>query len=414
MKVLRRSRRLARLAGCTALALGMAGTAGAVSAPSQDAQARVTATLIQSHVVASWGLNTEGELGDGSTTTRGQYGDVRAGNDVVQVAAGMVHALAVRSDGTVWAWGSNGHGELGDGTQTDRSEPVQVAGLTGITRVTAGAFFSLALRSDGTVWAWGANQNGQLGRKTVTDHEVTPARVAVLNHVTKIAAGHDFALALRSDGIVFAWGRGQLGQLGNGTTADSPVPVKIAGLSRVTGIAAGWEASLATENDGISALTSVWAWGGNEYGELGDGTTAGHATPERVTGIPAYVAGASAGAGFAAVLGTDGSVWDWGANGLGQLGVAPESSIVTRPVNAFAAGGGITQLSAGHAHMLALKSDGTVLAWGFNQSGQLGHGPFGQASAGPAPVTGLAGATQVSAGWQSSYAVHTVPFLLGS
>jgi alpha-tubulin suppressor-like RCC1 family protein len=187
----------------------------------------------------------------------------------------------------------------------------------------------------------------------------------VLNRVTKIAAGHDFALALRSDGIVFAWGHGQLGQLGNGTTADSPVPVKIAGLSRVTG-------------------------------------------------IPAYVAGASAGAGFAAVLGTDGSVWDWGANGLGQLGVAPESSIVTRPVNAFAAGSGITQLSAGHAHMLALESDGTVLAWGFNQSGQLGHGPFGQTSAGPAPVTGLAGATQVSAGWQSSYAVHTVPFLLGS
>jgi alpha-tubulin suppressor-like RCC1 family protein len=118
-----------------------------------------------------------------------------------------------------------------------------------------GAFFSLALRSNGTVWAWGANQNGQLGRKTVTDHEVTPARVAVLNHVTKIAAGNDFALALRSDGIVFAWGHGQSGQLGNGGTADSPVPVKIAGLSRVTGIAAGWDASLATENNGISAIT---------------------------------------------------------------------------------------------------------------------------------------------------------------
>ena len=410
MKVLRRSRRLARLAGCTALALGVAGTAGAVSAP---AQARAAATLIQSHVVASWGLNTEGELGDGTTTSRGQYGDVRAGNDVVRVAAGMVHALAVRSDGTVWAWGSNGHGELGDGTQTDRSTPVQVAGLTGITQVAAGAFFSLALRSDGTVWAWGANQNGQLGRTTVTDHEVTPARVAVLNGVTKIAAGHDFALALRSDGIVFAWGHGQSGQLGNGGTADSPVPVKIAGLSRVTGIAAGWDASLATENNGISAITSVWAWGGNQYGQLGDGTLAGHATPERVTGIPAYIAGVSAGAGIAAVLGTDGSVWDWGANDFGQLGVAPESRIVTRPVNAFAVGSGIIQLSAGGAHMLALKSDGTVLAWGYNVSGQLGRGIVAVAG-GPTPVTGLASATQVSAGWQSSYAVHTVPYLLGS
>ena len=405
-----RSRRLARLAGCTALALGMAGTAGAVSAP---AQARASGTLIQSHVVASWGLNTQGELGDGTTTTRWQYGDVRAGNDVVQVTAGLVHALAVRSDGTVWAWGSNGHGELGDGSTTDRSTPVQVAGLTGITQVAAGAFFSLALRSDGTVWAWGDNHNGQLGRKTVTDHEVTPARVAVLNRVTKIAAGHDFGLALRSDGIVFAWGHGQLGQLGNGGTADSPVPVKIAGLSRVTGISAGGEASLATENDGVSAVTSVWAWGGNDYGELGDGTLAGHATPERVTGLPVYIAGVSAGGGSAAVLGTDGSVWDWGANWAGQLGVAPESSTVTRPVNAIAAGSGITQLAAGGTHMLALKSDGTVLAWGYNANGQLGHGPVATIG-GLATVTGLASVTQVSAGFQSSYAVHTVPYLLGS
>ncbi len=359
-------------------------------------------------------LNTEGELGDGTTATRWQYGDVRAGNDVVQVAAGMAYALALRSGGTVWAWGSNGHGELGDGTQAERHTPVQVTGLTGITQVAAGAFFSLALRSDGTVWAWGANQNGQLGRKTVTDHEVTSARVAVLNHVTKIAAGNDFALALRSDGIVFAWGHGQRGQLGNGGTADSSRPVKIAGLSGVTGISAGAEASLATENDSLSALTSVWTWGGNDYGELGDGTLADHRTPERVTGIPASIAGVSAGTAFAAVLGTDGSAWDWGANGIGQLGVAPENSTVTRPVNAFAAGSGITQLSAGGTHVLALKSDGTVLAWGFNQAGQLGHGPIGKTSAGPAPITGLANAAQVSAGWQSSYAIHTVPYLLGS
>jgi alpha-tubulin suppressor-like RCC1 family protein len=353
LKVLRRSRRLARLAACTALALGLAGTAGAASA-----QARVTATLIQYHAVASWGANGNAELGDGTAISRWQYGEVRTSNDLTQVAAGLVHALAVRSDGTVWAWGSNGRGQLGDGSTTERSEPVQVA---------------------------------------------------VLNHVIKIAAGLDFALALRSDGIVFAWGHGQRGQLGNGGTADSPVPVKIAGLSRVTGIAAGWDASLATENNGISAVTSVWAWGGNEDGQLGDGTLADRATPGRVTGLPASVAGVSAGDGFAADLGADGSVWDWGANGIGELGVAPHTPVVTRPVNAIAAGSGITQLAAGVSHMLALKADGTVLSWGWNQSGQLGRDPAGQASAGPGPVTGLAGATQVSAGWQSSYAVHPVP-----
>jgi len=271
-----RSRRLAGLAGGTALTLTLAGIAVAVSAP---AQARVTRTLIQSHVVASWGLNAEGELGDGTTMSRWQFGDVRAGNDVVQVAAGVDHAMAVRSDGTVWAWEFNGHGELGDRTTT---------------------------------------------RKAVTDHEAAPTRVAVLNGVIKISAGFDFALALRSDGIVFAWGHGQRGQLGNGGTADSAVPAKIAGLSRVTG-------------------------------------------------LPAYVAGISAGTGFAAVLGADGSVWDWGANAIGELGMAPDSLTVTRPVNAMAGGSGITQLSAGGTHMLALKSDGTVLAWGYNAYGQLGR-----------------------------------------
>ena len=359
MKVLRRSRRLARVGGCAALALGVAGAAGAVSAP---AQARVTAILIQSHVVAGWGDNAEGQLGDGITTSRSLSGDIRVGNDVVQVAAGRGHGLAVRSDGTVWAWGFNGAGELGDGTTTSRSTPVQVPGLTGITQVAAHSYFSLALRSDGTVWAWGDDRAGQLGRGTTSNHAVTPAKVTGLAGVTKISAGDGFGLALLSDGTVRAWGDNRRGQLGNGTTASSPVPVKVAGLSQVTGISAGCDASIATRTSGISALTSVWTWGGNDFGQLGDGTLASRSTPERVTGLPVYIAGISAGGGFAArlggdgssatggfatVLGTDGTVWAWGDDGAGQLGNAPSSTPVTRPVNTIGTGSGITQLSAG-------------------------------------------------------------------
>jgi alpha-tubulin suppressor-like RCC1 family protein len=407
MKVLRRSR---RLAGCTALALTLAGAGAAV-----PAQARVTVTPSVSHVVASWGDNSWGELGDGTTAPlRTLYGDISAGSDVIQVAAGRTHNLAVRSDGTVTAWGLNGHGALGDGTTTDRSTPVQVRGLTGvITQVAAGEQFSLALRSDGTVWAWGRNDHGQLGRGTTSSGELVPARVAVLNRVTKISAGRDFALALRSDGIVFAWGANRFGQIGNGTTSFSPVsvPVKIAGLSQVTGISAGWNSSLATENSGIAAVTSVWAWGNNDDGQLGDGTTAGHSTPERVTGVPVSIAGISAGGQFAAVLGTDGSVWGWGTNGLGQLNFAPTVP-VTRPVSVIAAGSRITQISAGGGHMLALRSDGTVLGWGLNVRGQLGNGIQTQVS-GPVQVTNLGGATQVAAGTLASYAVHTVLVLAG-
>jgi alpha-tubulin suppressor-like RCC1 family protein len=411
MKMLRRSRWLARLAGCTALATGAAGMASALS---QDAQAQVTGMVFHSDVAASWGLNLEGELGDGTTADRSRYGDIKVGNNVVQVAAGYFHALAVRSDGTVWAWGDNADGQLGDGTRTNRGTPAQVTGLTGVfTQVAAGPAYSLALRSDGTVWAWGDNQFGQLGNGTTGPDAVTPGRVAVLNGVTRISAGYGFALALRSDGIVFAWGLNDVGELGNSTMPSSPKPVKIAGLSQVTGIAAGENAAVATESSGISAATSVWTWGANEWGQLGDGTTVGHATPGRVTGIPASVAGVAAGTEYTAILGADGSVWGMGYNGLGQLNIPLQFTPVTRPVNGIAAGSGITQISAGDTHVLALKSNGTVLAWGSDISGELGNGTVTH-DAGPVQVTGLTDATQIAAGYQSSYAVHTVPYLLGS
>ena len=397
MKVLR-TRRLAGLAGCAALVLGVAAAAGAVPA---QAQARGTATLAPPPDVASWGAG--GLLGDGTTTSRPRYVDIGAGNNVVGVAAGYTpkfgHGLEVRSDGTVWAWGDNRVGQLGDGTTTGRLAPVQVTGLTGVTQVAGGCTHSLALRSDGTVWAWGDNRFGTLGRGTITDHEVTPAPVSGLAGVTKIAAGCGFSLALRSDGTVWAWGYNSVGQLGNGGTASSAVPVKITALSQVTGISAGWDSSAAVVVGGAS----VWAWGGNDNGQLGDGTLAGRTTPVRVTQIGTVhiagvaVGGAFEGGEFAAVLGTDGSVWAWGNDTLGQLGNAPASSPVTRPVNTIGAGSGITQISAGLVNMVALRSDGTVLDWGNNSQGELGNGTT-TSVAGPVRVTGLTGATQVAAG----------------
>jgi alpha-tubulin suppressor-like RCC1 family protein len=405
MKVLR-TRRLAGLAGCAALVLGVAAAAGAVPA---QAQARGTATLAPPPDVASWGAG--GLLGDGTTTSRSRYVDIGAGNNVVGVAAGYTprfgHGLEVRSDGTVWTWGDNRFGQLGDGTTTSRLAPVQVTGLTGVTQVAGGCVHSLALRSDGTVWAWGDNSVGELGRGTVTGVEATAAPVNGLAGVTKISAGCGFSLALRSDGTVWAWGYDNVGQLGDGSTVNSQVPVKITGLSQVTAIAAGWDSSVAILANGAS----VWAWGGNDDGQLGDGTLAGHSTPVRVTQIgTVHIAGVAAGGAveggeFGAVLGTDGSVWAWGNDTLGQLGNAPASTPVTRPVNTIGAGSGITQISAGLVNMVALKSDGTVLAWGSNQFGQLGNGTTASVT-GPVRVTGLTGATQVAAGAEAGFAVH--------
>ena len=415
MNVLHRSRRLAWLAGCVALASGLAATAVA-AAPAADAQARVKDPGINRTEAVSWGSNNIGELGDGTFTSRSLYGAVSGlGSGIVQIAAGSSFGLALRSDGTVWAWGSNGAGQLGDGTTTtSQTTPVEVTGLSGVVAVAAGIDQSLALRSDGTVWAWGGDRYGQLGDGANNAAQPTPVQVTGLTGVTKIAAGGLFSLALRSDGTVWAWGYNAVGELGNGTTADSNVPVQVTGLARITAIAAGeGDSAMAIRTYPIrkTGVTSVWTWGSNDAGELGDGTLSSHLVPEQVTGIGARgIAGIAVGNGFELALGADGSVWAWGADGYGQLGIGPQFTRFTRPVQAIAAGSGIIQLAAGVNHVLALRSNGTVLAWGKNSYGELGLGNTDPAG-GPVQVSGLGGASQVTAGWEFTLALHVPPFV---
>jgi hypothetical protein len=191
---------------------------------------------------------------------------------------------------------------------------------------------------------------------------------------------------------------------GRGHLSDRPFPVRVAGLSQVTAIAASSRTSYAIST--FTGPASVWAWGDNTYGQLGDGTSGDiDSLPEHVTGIFAPVAAIAAGGGFAEILGTDGSVWGWGSNYDGELGTVPATKPVVRPEETIGPGSGITRLSAGGGHVLALKSDGTVLAWGTNYDGQLGDGSTG-GSKPPQPVPGLAGVTQVAAGGAFSLAVY--------
>src|SRR5439155_1177362 len=210
--------------------------------------------------------------------------------------------------------------------------------------------------------------------------------------VVQVAAGwapsFGHGLEARSDGTVWAWGANSFGELGDGTTITRLSPVQVTGLTGVTQVAAGCIHSLALRSDG-----TVWAWGDNNAGQLGDGTLVTRTTPVRVTQLgTTHIAGAAAGGGgrigaFTAILGTDGSVWAWGADNTGQLGNAPAATPATRPVNTIRAGSGITQIAAGANHMVALKADGTVLAWGDNSAGELGTATTTPVT-GPVQVTG--------------------------
>ncbi|TLZ71770.1 MAG: RCC1 repeat-containing protein, partial [Methanobacteriota archaeon] len=227
----------------------------------------------------------------------------------------------------------------------------------------------------GTVLAWGDNVDGQLGNGTFTTSN-TPVEVSGLTGVTAIAAGGAFnhhSLALKSDGTVWAWGANSAGQLGNGSFTGSNTPVQTSGINGVTAIAGGQLHSLALKSDG-----TVWAWGFNLDGQLGNGTNTttypyGLDTPVQVLGLTGVIAIAGGGA-HSLALKSDGTVWAWGQNNKGQLGNGSFTGSNT-PVQTSGISG-VTAIAGGVSHSLALKSDGTVWAWGYNGGGELGNGTY--------------------------------------
>jgi alpha-tubulin suppressor-like RCC1 family protein len=318
------------------------------------------------------GDNMGGQLGDGTTTNRAQPVQVVGLSGGVAVAGGQFHSLALKGDGTVWTWGDNGYGQLGDGTTTSRSTAAQVPVLSGVIAVAAGSFHTLALRSDGTVWAWGRNNGGQIGNGTSGSSSVclSPVQVSGLSEVTAIACGAIHGLALQSDGRLWAWGGNQSGQLGDGTEVGRNVPVPVAGIADVVKVAGGNSHSLAITSDG-----TVWAWGQNAYGQLGDTTALERHDPVQVSGLSG-VAAVTAGEHCSLAVKSDGTLWAWGYNAHGQLGDGTTTNrFAPVPVSDFA---GVTAVAAGSLHSLAVRSDGSVWAWGYNEYGQLGDGRSGR------------------------------------
>ena len=288
-------------------------------------------------------------------------------SDITAIASGWSHKIALRSDGTVWTWGDNYYGQLGDGTNTDRTTPVQVSGLSGVTAIVGGGDHTIALKSDGTVWTWGWNSNGQLGDGTNTDR-TTPVQVNGLSGVTAIASGYKHTIALKSGGTVWAWGTNGWGELGNGTYTERKIPIQVNGLSSVIAIAGGFSYTIALKSDG-----TVWTWGLNNFGQLGDETTTiMRATPIQVSGI-SDVTAIAGGYAHTIALKSDGTVWAWGYNYYGQLGDGTNTKMSTTPVQVSGLSD-VIAIAGGYAHTIALKSDGTVWAWGQNDSGQLGDG----------------------------------------
>ena len=346
----------------------------------------VVASTLATRPVSSWGYNLYGELGNGTYSDWSTPTEVNGLDGAVSLAGGEIHTAALRYDGTVWTWGYNEYGSLGDGTTADSNTPVQVRGLGGVTSIACGSWHTIALKSDGTVWTWGCNNGGQLGdgHNDWSEHP-TPVQVSGLGGVIAIAGGKWHTAAVKSDGTVWAWGWNYNGQLGDGTwgnTGYKHTPVQVSGLGGVVAIACGEAQTIALKSDG-----TVWAWGFNKYGGLGDGTVEDRYTPVRVSGLSGVTSIAS-GMWSAAALKSDGTVYAWGYNGYGNIGDGTTTNRLT-PVQVSGLSG-ITAISSGSFHTLALKSDGTVWAWGYNADGELGDGTDTYRSR-PVQVSGLSG-----------------------
>lgn len=374
----------------------------------------------------AWGYNYDGQLGVGSETTTGceciPAPTAMVGlSEATQISGGYYSGVALRANGTVMTWGYNSLGALGNGTTTNSASPVPVSGITNAIAVAAGAEHGLALLSNGTVMAWGDNKYGELGLGTTSGPEdcggnpcsKVPVPVPGLSNVIAISASYYFSAALLADGSVVTWGYDYWGELGDGTGVRTGCycidhPIAVPGVSGAVAISASWYTTMALLQDG-----TVKAWGYNYYNDLGTGAPTTESTtgcyclgPVSVKDISGAKAMAAGGYHGLAEL-SNGSVQGWGYNNEGELGngtfttTGCECGLVPGPVSGLSSPQAFT---AGAYHNLALLSNGTVQAWGGNEDGQLGDGTEESRNL-PTTVSGLGGVSGVSADDYQSFAL---------
>ncbi len=319
----------------------------------------------------AFGRNNNGQAGQGSLTTT-QYTtpvQIGTGTDWAWAVAGANHCVAVKTDGTLWAWGANGSGQCGQGstTPTNYTAPTQIGTLTTWSQngdaIAAGADFTLMLQTNGSLWAWGLNTNGQLGLDNTNPTTTTPTQVGGVTTWNRVVAGNSFAMATRTNGTLWVWGQNSSGQLGEGTTTQSLVPISNPSSTSWDRIACGAEHVVATRTDG-----TLWSWGRNQVGQLGQGsldTLQAANAPVRVGTLTGWQAIAAGGNGSLATR-VDG-LHGWGMNNQGQLSVVHRVALPL--MHHF---GRVIQAVALNAQSYLLREDGTIWGLGYNINGSLG------------------------------------------
>jgi len=326
----------------------------------------------------AWGDNLVGQLGDNKENNSLYPKKIGNDKDWVKVSAGTYHTAAIKSDGTLWAWGSNYEGQLGDGTRGEGSRiPKKVGNETDWVDVSAGMKHTIAIKSDGTLWSWGDNESGQLGDGT-NNPSYKPKLIGDDQAWVVVAAGDHNSFGIKSNGSLWAWGINESGQLGDGSTNPSFSPKQIGDVfdnwikvSPHSTHTCGVKSKNYKTEDFIIHNTTLWSWGNNYHGQLGDGTTESRLVPKLIGDSENWV-GASSGGGHTLGKISDSTLWAWGDNESGQLGDGTTNkSNFPKQIGVDA---DWEMVEAGILNSFAVKSDSTLWAWGSNYDGRLGDG----------------------------------------
>ncbi len=374
---------------------GLHGAAVAISAGG-----RHTCAVLARGEVECWGADYSGQVGDGRLQDRAGPVRVRGVSRAVGVSAGRAYTCAVERAGVVKCWGANAYGQLGNGTVTARRLPTRVRSLRGrAVAVSASERHTCALIRGGAVACWGANGIGQLGDGSIANSHVAVA-VAGLGPATSVATGIFHTCALTAAGGVRCWGMNASGELGAGTVLRRPAPLRVAGMAGAVEVSAGGGHTCARTGDGL-----VSCWGANNARQLGDRSRLDSSTPVKLSGLSTPAASVAAGDRHTCVVTEAAEVACWGANDGGQLG---DGSLLDRghAVTVRGLAGDTVRVTAGESHTCALSSEGNVHCWGENGSGQLGDGTFGRRRA-PSAVSDLDDVADISAGGRHTCAVTT-------
>lgn len=314
--------------------------------------------------VWGWGDNFVGQFGNGSTTSTNYPNQSSVGN-WISFVTGNQHSAGIKSDGTLWTMGWNNNGQLGDGTFVNKSNPTKIGLDSNWISTSLGINFTLGIKSNGTLWAWGINNNGQLGDGTIISKNA-PVRIGSDSNWVSISAGGTFSIGIKSNGTLWAWGDNSLGQLGDGTTINKSSPVQIGILTNWISVNSGAAHSIALKSNG-----TLWAWGNNNYGQLGDGTLINKISPVQIgTDVNWILIEASQSSNHSVAVKSNGSLWSWGSNATGQLG---DGTNVNKTAPTQIGTDSWVNIASGTGFTIGLKpSRNNFCASGHNLWGQLG------------------------------------------